>query len=120
MKKSLILLGLLGGFALVACNEQIVSSSSSGGGAGSTTSSSTGVDYSKNPLANGVYDWTEKPADMSQSDWVDYQSNLLYKMEDYAMRHHLAGIPLYDDASLELFSPRITLASRLRHQRVEA
>lgn len=111
MKKSLIFLGLLGGFALVACNEQIVSSSSSGGGAGSTTSSSTGIDYSKNPLANGVYDWTEKPADMSQSDWVDYQSNLLYKMEDYAMRHHLAGIPLYDDASLELFSPRITLAS---------
>ncbi len=63
------------------------------------------------PVASGVYNWTTKPEGMSQTDWVNQQSELLYEMESYAMRHHLAGIPLYDDSSLELFSPRVKLVS---------
>ena len=55
------------------------------------------------PLADGVFDYTTE----------DYETRLdiLATLESYALKNHLAGIPLYDDASYERFSERITLKS---------
>ena len=107
MKKLFPLFGIAGLLALASCGPTAGESSSSSSGG---NSQSSGTTVSGTP-ANGIYDWTERPDGYTQPEWVDEQSHLLYKMEDYALRHHLGGIPLYDDASIELFSPRITLAS---------
>ena len=55
------------------------------------------------PLADGVFDFTEE----------EYETKLdiLAALESFALKNHLAGIPLYDDASYERFSERITLKS---------
>lgn len=52
-------------------------------------------------LADGVFDYTA--ADQ------DTKTDILAHLEGYALRNHLAGIPLYDDASYEQFSQRIAL-----------
>lgn len=52
-------------------------------------------------LADGIYDYTTA----SNEERI----KILAALESYAMKHHLAGIPLYDDASYQQFSDRITL-----------
>ena len=54
-------------------------------------------------LADGAYDFSE-------IDWKE-RSKILASLEYYALRNHTAGIPLYDDASYEQFSQRVTLPS---------
>ncbi len=54
-------------------------------------------------LADGAYDFSEL-------DWRE-RSKILASLEYYALRNHTAGIPLYDDASYEQFSQRVTLPS---------
>lgn len=49
--------------------------------------------------ASGVYDFTTA----SYEDRLE----ILGKLESYALKNHLAGIPLYDDSSSEQFSERI-------------
>ncbi|MCQ2771701.1 MAG: ABC transporter substrate-binding protein [Bacilli bacterium] len=53
--------------------------------------------------AEGIYNFTTATP--------KEKAEILGQLEGYAMNHHLAGIPLYDDAGYELFSPRIKLAS---------
>lgn len=102
MKKKLLL-----GVALVACGAMVLAGCGDPGntttstsiGSGSTSSGPT-LDV---PLAEGVYNF--QGADPTQ------KAELVAKMEQYAVDHHLAGIPLYDDAGYEMYSPRITLGS---------
>lgn len=55
------------------------------------------------PRAEGTFDY-------SQLSWKD-KSKILAQLEKYSLENHTAGIPLYDDASFEQFSQRITLPS---------
>ncbi|MCQ2798494.1 MAG: ABC transporter substrate-binding protein [Bacilli bacterium] len=73
----------------------------SGGNNGS--SKPNGGETLRYEKANGIFNYSAAS--------VSEKSKILGQLENYAMRHHLAGIPLYDDAGYELFSPRIKLAS---------
>lgn len=55
----------------------------------------------QNKLADGIFDY-------SDADYED-KLDMLGALESYALRNHLAGIPLYDDSSYQRFSQRITL-----------
>lgn len=85
------------------------SSGSSNSGSGSSNSGSSssvcdpasGEDNVNLPLADGIYDYTGE-------DYAN-RSEILGKLEEYGMKNHLCGIPLYDDSSFEQFSKRITL-----------
>lgn len=107
--KNLLLASVLAILTLASCGGDPATSSgnsSSGGSAGGGSSSSGGGSSSithDEPLANGVLDY--------QGASTEEKAEILATMEEYAMDHHLAGIPLYDDAGYQLFSPRITLAS---------
>lgn len=57
----------------------------------------------KGAKASGIYNFS--------GESYEEKAKILGQLEGYAMKHHLAGIPLYDDAGYELFSPRIQLAS---------
>ena len=51
------------------------------------------------------------PRDYSTADYKT-KSAILATLERYALRNHTAGIPLYDDASYEQFSQRVTASIR--------
>ena len=102
MKKKLLLgvaLVACGAMVLAGCDDPVDTTTSTSIDSGSTSSSPT-LDV---PLAEGVYNF--QGADPTQ------KAELVAKMEQYAVDHHLAGIPLYDDAGYEMYSPRITLGS---------
>lgn len=101
MKKTAILasVGCMAALLLAACDDPKPSSTSSNTGT-DTSSSNPTID---GVLASGIYNF--------QGADVQTKADLLAKMEGYAMDHHLAGIPLYDDSGYTLFTPRITLAS---------
>lgn len=110
MKNKAFVLALLAvGFALTACNKPGSSASTntgSQGGTGTDTVPSSkpyvpAADTGK--LANGRYDY-------SQDSW-QHRAEALYSLEKYALDNFTAGIPLYDDASYEQFSDRVTLPS---------
>lgn len=118
-KKKMILLPLVSlGLVLASCGDNPVASSSGQTSGGESTSqggaSSNAGTYDpgdvvlpESPtgnLANGTYDFT-------QLNWKE-RSKILASLEYYALRNHSAGIPLYDDATYEQFSQRITLPSQ--------
>ncbi len=86
-------------FMLASCGE---TKSTSSNPSGEKTSETSEAKY-EGPVANGVYNYLDES--------VEERSKILGQLEGYAMKHHLAGIPLYDDAGYELFSPRVKLAS---------
>lgn len=73
-----------------------------GGKKTSTTPSGEEQEYT-GTKASGIYNFS--------GESYEEKAKILGQLEGYAMKHHLAGIPLYDDAGYELFSPRIQLAS---------
>ncbi len=88
----------LAAMMLVSCggdNDNSASSSNSNDDS-SNTSSSQKYD---GPKASGVFDYTTA----SYRDRLE----ILGKLESYALKNHLAGIPLYDDSSSEQFSQRV-------------
>ncbi|MCR5490755.1 MAG: hypothetical protein K6F32_01325 [Bacilli bacterium] len=118
--KTNFVFALAGVLLLAACGQTATSSTESKGGATSSAAGGSsasggdgecpaGISWSdpgyypgtQNPLADGVFDYTE----------ADYEEKLdiLAALENYALRNHLAGIPLYDDSSYQRFSDRITL-----------
>ena len=117
-KKKMILLPLVSlGLVLASCGDQpgnsTSSNQSSGGGENSSQTSGGGAydpgevvlpEAPTGNLANGTYDFT-------QLNWKE-RSKILASLEYYALRNHSAGIPLYDDATYEQFSKRITLPSQ--------
>ena len=117
-KKKMIMLPLVSlGLVLASCGDQpgtsTSSNQSSGGGENSSQTSGGGAydpgevvlpEAPTGNLANGTYDFT-------QLNWKE-RSKILASLEYYALRNHSAGIPLYDDATYEQFSKRITLPSQ--------
>ncbi len=87
---------LMAGMMLASCGGNSGNSTSSSSNSGTSSSSSQTI-YTGD-RANGVYDYTT----------ATYQERLeiLGKLESYALKNHLAGIPLYDDSSSEQFSER--------------
>lgn len=111
MKHKAIVFALLAAsFALAGCNKTGSSSNTNTGG--NNTGGSGGDVPSSKPyvpaadtgvLANGRFDY-------SQDSW-QHRAEALYSLEKYALDNFTAGIPLYDDASYEQFSDRVTLPS---------
>ena len=111
-----IVFGLAGILLLVSCGVPAPASSTASapvsGSTGGTSSDEgecpAGISWKEpgtpgieKPLADGIFDYTD----------VSYEEklNILSKLEGFALRNHLAGIPLYDDSSYQRFSERITL-----------
>ncbi len=83
---------LLATLTLAACNGGNEESSNGG------SSSSESAHYA-GKRATGVYDFTTAS--------YEERLNILGNLESYALKNHLAGIPLYDDSSSEQFSQRV-------------
>ncbi len=106
-KKGLLLFALSAGLVLTGCGDNTSSSSKTNTGSSSSSSTSDSSEY-----------WSETDsgknadgyADFSELDWKE-KSKILYSLEKYSMENFTGGIPLYDDASFEQFSKRITLPS---------
>ncbi len=98
----------------------LLSACNIGGGSGGNNSQSGGdvISTSKSDADEGDVYSVETPTgklaegmmDYSQLDWEE-RSKILAQLEYYALRNHTAGIPLYDDASYEQFSSRVSLPS---------
>ncbi len=113
---------------LVALSLILASCGGNGGNTGSSSASSSGgkSDSSQTSTSTSQSGFTPDPSavlpetptgnladgafDYSELDWKE-RSKILASLEYYALRNHTAGIPLYDDASYEQFSHRITLPS---------
>lgn len=107
-KKGLLLALLSTGLVLTGCGGDNTTSSNTGGN--NTGSSQTGTDQNEywSETDSGVN--ADGYADFSELDWRE-KSKILYSLEKYSMENFTGGIPLYDDASFEQFSKRITLPS---------
>lgn len=109
MKKSLLLAALLGAtLGLASCKPTTSSNTGSNGTGGGGTTTVPDVppwtpDWTDQGLASGTLDY-------SQDSYED-KAEVLYSLEKYALDNFTAGIPLYDDASYEQFSARVTLPS---------
>ena len=99
----LILTSCGGGGGSPAASSSASIETSSAEHTSSETSSASSSDTPREDLAEGVFNYSG--ADNQT------RTELLAALESYAMQHHLAGIPLYDDASYQQFSNRITLKS---------
>ena len=105
---SLVLSGCNTGGGNGAGSQSGGTSSSSSASGGTSTSESESGDVYKVEKSTGVL--AEGMMDFSQLDWQE-RSKILAQLEYYALRNHTAGIPLYDDASYEQFSSRVSLPS---------
>ena len=109
MKKSLLLAALLGAtLGLASCKPTTSSNTGSNGTGGGGTTTVPDIppwtpDWTDQGLASGTLDY-------SQDSYED-KAEVLYSLEKYALDNFTAGIPLYDDASYEQFSARVTLPS---------
>ncbi len=95
-------------FALISAALMLASCGGGGGGSHASYSRSGGSggdiwdgDETSNRLMEGMKDYSE-------TNW-EKKSEILAKLERYALRNHVAGIPLYDDSSVEAFSKRVRL-----------
>lgn len=92
--------------AFLAASTLILAGCQSTGGTTSSKNSTTSTCGDNQPdytgaFASGVIDYTGYTATQ--------KAELLGSMEGFAMKHNLAGIPIYDDAGYEQFSSRVQL-----------
>ncbi len=108
MKKSVFLIALLAAsLGLASCGDKTKGSNSSGGGDYTPPEITGTAPYNPGPATEGA---ATGNFDYSQEDY-ETRAGALYALEKYALDNFTAGIPLYDDASYEQFSDRVTLPS---------
>lgn len=114
-KLKLVALLLASGGLLASCQSGTGDSSTSGGASSSGDPTSSWIDdgsSSTEESSSSAQNYTRASGTINFTGLdTENKSELLGELESYALKHHLAGIPLYDDAGIELFSPRITLKS---------
>jgi len=113
--KSLVVLGVAALLGLAGCGGTTTSSSKaasssapvSSSAATSSSSESSSSSSITPTLADGIYDYS------AAEDWNNTKAaEVTAVLESYAMKTHIAGIPLYDDAGIVEFSSRLTLPTR--------
>ncbi len=104
-KKNLFLLTAFCSMLVAGCTPKASSQSSSSSKPSSNVSSTVTSSSGEKELtkAEGAFNYSAKS--------YEERTEILKELEEYTMDHFLGGIPLYDNASLVLYSSRLTIPS---------